>query len=36
MGDVYEAACSSCGYLVEELRDGTGLTGTFLEPHGLP
>ena len=32
MGDVYEAACSGCGYLVEELRDGTGLTGTFLEP----
>jgi hypothetical protein len=32
VGDLYEAACSDCGYLVDELRDGTGLLGTFLEP----
>jgi hypothetical protein len=32
MGDLYEAACSDCGYQAEELRDGTGLIGTFLEP----
>ena len=32
MGDLYEAACSSCGYRVEDLRDGAGLVGTFLEP----
>ena len=32
MGDLYEAACTDCGYETEGLRDGTGLTGTFLEP----
>lgn len=32
MGDLYEAACSRCGYRAGELQDGTGLTGTFLEP----
>jgi DNA-directed RNA polymerase subunit RPC12/RpoP len=32
VGDLYEAACSSCGYRADELRDGTGLLGTFLEP----
>jgi ribosomal protein S27AE len=32
VGDLYEAACSRCGYRAEELRDGTGLVGTFLEP----
>jgi hypothetical protein len=32
MGDLYEAACSDCGYRSEELQDGVGFTGTFLEP----
>lgn len=32
MGDLYEAACTDCGYETDGLRDGTGLTGTFLEP----
>ena len=32
MGDLYEAACSGCGSRAEELRDGTGMVGTFLEP----
>jgi ribosomal protein S27AE len=32
MGDVYEAACSRCGYVAAGLRDGAGWIGTFLEP----
>jgi hypothetical protein len=32
MGDMYEAACSGCGYQAEGLQDGAGLIGTFLEP----
>ena len=32
MGDLYEAACSRCGYRAEGLKDGAGLVGTFLEP----
>ena len=32
MGDLYEAACSGCGYRAEGLQDGAGLVGTFLEP----
>jgi ribosomal protein S27AE len=32
MGDIYEAACSRCGYRAGDLQDGTGVTGTFLEP----
>ena len=32
MGDLYEAACASCGYRAAELRDGAGLVGTFFEP----
>jgi hypothetical protein len=32
MGDLYEAACSGCGYRAGGLQDGAGLIGTFLEP----
>jgi hypothetical protein len=32
MGDLYEAVCSTCGYRTDELHDGTGLIGDFLEP----
>jgi hypothetical protein len=32
MGDLYEAACSRCGYGAVGLQDGAGLIGTFFEP----
>jgi rRNA maturation protein Nop10 len=32
VGDLYEAACSHCGYGEVGLQDGAGLIGTFFEP----
>ena len=32
MGDLYEAACSGCGYRADGLQEGVGQIGEFLEP----